>query len=245
MPIKHLALTICLSLLFLQGCSDNSSFLAKDNLPYVHTIDIQQGNVITQEMLAQLEYGMDKKKVRFIMGTPLITDTFHSNRWDYVYTFKKAREQREQRRVTLFFEDELLTRVEGDIKAAHGEIKTDSRIVESIEVPPAEAPGLFSRVKEKLSLGEDDAPNLEKKVDEAKGDTNKAVEAAQTSPGGELAEEQEESIVESDPDAGQNAEEEKGFFGKMWDKVSSDSEEEVDPNDAVLNDPNLNPEVDP
>ncbi len=260
MPIKHLTLTICLSLLFIQGCSDNSSFLAKDNLPYVHTIDIQQGNVITQEMLAQLEFGMNKKKVRFIMGTPLITDTFHSDRWDYVYTFKEGREQREQRRVTLFFEDELLARVEGDVKAARGEIKTESRIVESVNVPPAEPPGLFSRIKEKLSFGDDDSPNIEKNLDKAKKDTDKAVKATQTSIDNELTEdtlpetnvdaamatkEAAEKQAENNPEADQNAEKEKGFFGKMWDKLGGDDEAEVNPDAAIINDPELNPTVDP
>ena len=86
------------------------------------------------------------------MGTPLITDTFHNDRWDYVYTYKEGREQREQRRVTLFFKDDLLARVEGDVNPARGKIQTDSRTVESVEVPPAKPPGLFSRVKEKLDF---------------------------------------------------------------------------------------------
>ena len=55
-------------------------------LPKIHKIDIQQGNEISSEMLMMLKPGMTKSQVRFVLGTPLIQDTFHKERWDYVYT---------------------------------------------------------------------------------------------------------------------------------------------------------------
>ncbi|HHB92302.1 MAG TPA: outer membrane protein assembly factor BamE [Thioploca sp.] len=83
----------------------------------MHLIDIQQGNVITQEMLDQLELKMPAKKVQFIMGTPLIIDVFHQNRWDYIYTFQGSYKKREQRHISLFFDkDKLLQKVTGDVK---------------------------------------------------------------------------------------------------------------------------------
>ncbi|MDM8567420.1 outer membrane protein assembly factor BamE [Candidatus Halobeggiatoa sp. HSG11] len=83
----------------------------------MHMIDIQQGNVVTQEMLDRLELNMPAKKVQFIMGTPLIVDVFHQNRWDYMYTFQGSYKKREQRRISLFFDnDKLLQKIEGDIK---------------------------------------------------------------------------------------------------------------------------------
>jgi outer membrane protein assembly factor BamE len=78
-------------------------------------MDIQQGNVVTSKMIMQLRPGMTKSQVRFIMGTPLIQDTFHSNRWDYFYQMRKEGKIIEQRRVILEFDNEALARVRGDV----------------------------------------------------------------------------------------------------------------------------------
>lgn len=78
-------------------------------------MEIQQGNVVTSKMLLQLRPGMTKSQVKFIMGTPLIIDSFHSNRWDYFYQMRQSGKVTEQRRVILDFEKELLTRVRGDV----------------------------------------------------------------------------------------------------------------------------------
>ncbi len=84
----------------------------------VHKIDIQQGNVVTQEMLDQLELNMPARKVRFIMGTPLLRDVFHQQRWDYVYSFQDGRTgKRVQRNITLFFDkNKRLIKIKGDVK---------------------------------------------------------------------------------------------------------------------------------
>jgi len=93
----------CLSLL-LFGCS-------------VHKIDIRQGNFVTQEMLDQLEWNMPAKKVRFIMGTPLLLDVFHKHRWDYLYSFQAGGGKRQQRHISLFFdENQRLQKIEGQVK---------------------------------------------------------------------------------------------------------------------------------
>jgi outer membrane protein assembly factor BamE len=84
----------------------------------VFTPDIQQGNLVTQENVAQLKVGMSQDQVRFILGTPLVTDIFHANRWDYVYTNQpsRARTIKEERRLTLYFDkDGRLERVDGDV----------------------------------------------------------------------------------------------------------------------------------
>lgn len=80
-----------------------------------YKMDIQQGNVVTSEMLLKLRPGMTKSQVKFIMGTPLLVDSFHSNRWDYFYQLRKQGEIVSQRRVILDFEDNLLTQVRGDV----------------------------------------------------------------------------------------------------------------------------------
>lgn len=55
-----------------------------------YRIDIQQGNVVTAEQYAQLKLGMSREQVRFVLGTPLLTDVFHDTRWDYLYRMEKG-----------------------------------------------------------------------------------------------------------------------------------------------------------
>ena len=84
-----------------------------------HRIEIQQGNFVTQEMVAQLKPGMSKDQVKFILGTPLIADVFHADRWDYVFTRIRANSRElEKRRIAVYFEDGKLKRVEGDVIAS-------------------------------------------------------------------------------------------------------------------------------
>jgi len=85
------------------------------SLPKVYKIDIQQGNEITSEMLMTLKPGMTKPQVRFILGTPLIQDTFHSERWDYVYIMRVDEILIEQRHVILNFVDEKLKNITGEV----------------------------------------------------------------------------------------------------------------------------------
>jgi outer membrane protein assembly factor BamE len=106
-----LRLLVVVPVLFFAACSTVSEKLS----PY--KIDIPQGNVVTQEMVAKLKPGMTKSQVRFIMGTPLIADVFHASRWDYVYRYLKAGKLTEERKLALFFEKDLLQRVEGDVIA--------------------------------------------------------------------------------------------------------------------------------
>ena len=98
---------LCCTLL--AGCGANGPALK----PF--KMDIQQGNVVTSKMLLQLKPGMTKSQVRFIMGTPLIVDSFHKDRWDYFYQMRQAGKIVEQRRVILDFDKELLTKVRGDV----------------------------------------------------------------------------------------------------------------------------------
>ena len=81
-------------------------------------IDVRQGNYVSQDMVAQLKPGQTKDQVRFILGTPLIVDAFHTDRWDYVYRFQPGRGPLEQRRLIVYFEDNRLKRIEGDVVAA-------------------------------------------------------------------------------------------------------------------------------
>lgn len=88
-------------------------------LPQVtpYRMEIQQGNFVTQDMLAQLKPGMTKEQVRFVLGTPLLVDPFHAERWDYVFSRTKENSQQlEQRRITVYFDESgALLRVSGDV----------------------------------------------------------------------------------------------------------------------------------
>jgi len=86
-----------------------------------HRIDVQQGNALDQDNLARLKPGLSRSQVRFLLGTPLIVDPFRDDRWDYVYVFHKAGRLAEQKRVSLFFEGDLLVRIEGDLPVAEQE----------------------------------------------------------------------------------------------------------------------------
>ena len=79
-----------------------------------YKIDIQQGNYISQDMVSQLKPGMSKDQVRNILGTPLLTDIFHAERWDYVYWRVEPNGRHDSRKLVVFFDDGKLARVSGD-----------------------------------------------------------------------------------------------------------------------------------
>ncbi|MDH3326881.1 MAG: outer membrane protein assembly factor BamE [Gammaproteobacteria bacterium] len=79
----------------------------------VHRLDIQQGNIIKDEMVDQLKIGSSKRQVRFVMGSPLLTDPFHADRWDYVFTEQPGdkREITEYRHLSVYFEGDKLVKI--------------------------------------------------------------------------------------------------------------------------------------
>ena len=89
-----------------------------------YRMDIQQGNYISQDMVAQLRPGMSREQVRFVLGTPLVTDIFHADRWDYVYYQDRFGGRREERRIAVIFEDGKLARVIGDVVPAPSAAET-------------------------------------------------------------------------------------------------------------------------
>ena len=111
MPVTRLAFLLALSA---AACADVPRIPGLS--PY--KIDIQQGNFVSPEMVAQLKPGMSKEQVRFVLGTPLLADIFHSERWDYVYWREAPDGKREQRRLAVFFADGKLERVDSDIAPA-------------------------------------------------------------------------------------------------------------------------------
>jgi outer membrane protein assembly factor BamE len=97
------------------------------NVFSVYRMEVQQGNYVSQEMVSQLRAGMTRDQVRFVMGTPLVTDVFRPDRWDYIYMRRRANAREfEERRLTVFFENDRLARVEGDVVA--GDVPEDLQV---------------------------------------------------------------------------------------------------------------------
>ena len=92
------ALFFCLVSLALTACTG------------VYKIPIQQGNIVTQDKLDQLKTGMTKRQVEFLLGTPLIIDSFHQNRWTYLYSIHQGDKTPERYEVTVFFENERMSK---------------------------------------------------------------------------------------------------------------------------------------
>lgn len=117
----------------LSGCTQG----LWDWVPGIYRINIQQGNAITQEMVSQLQPGMSKRQVAYVMGTPLIQDAFHKNRWDYIYTLEANGEPRSIKRFALYFDKDHLAGVEGDFRPSNTPPPpTDNH--SSVVLPPRE-----------------------------------------------------------------------------------------------------------
>ena len=109
---------LCLALISavpLPGCSSLDRFDLPDvRFPGVYRQTIQQGNVVTQEMINRLKPGMTRRQVRFILGEPVLANAFREDRWDYIYTIQIGSLDRLQQGLTVYFEDDALSYFEGD-----------------------------------------------------------------------------------------------------------------------------------
>lgn len=103
--------TLAIAVLGSAGCSSDSKILG---FPGVYKINIQQGNVVTQDMVDELRPGMTRRQVQYVMGTPLVTDTFNPDRWDYIYSVLAGSGKRSQKKMTVYFNNDLLSHFEGD-----------------------------------------------------------------------------------------------------------------------------------
>ena len=105
------------------------------HFPGVYAIDIQQGNIINQEMVDQLRPNMTKRQVLYVMGTPMLVDVFHKQRWDYIYSDQPGGEDRVQKRTTLFFNGDELANIQGDFRPSSQPVVQVSK-EQTVEVPP-------------------------------------------------------------------------------------------------------------
>ncbi len=101
---------VCGAALF--GCTSGDRSQSGLFAPY--RISIPQGNYLNQQMLDQVQNGMSREQVRLAIGTPLVTDPFHPDRWDYVFRFQYPNGEAELRRVTVRFENDVVSRVDAD-----------------------------------------------------------------------------------------------------------------------------------
>jgi outer membrane protein assembly factor BamE len=120
------------------GVSEASGKIANAVKPY--KIDIIQGNVVTREQMALLRPGMPRAQVRDVLGTPLLTSVFHDDRWDYVFTLKRSGLEPQSRKVTVFFKDDLVAKIDADDLPSELEfVATLKSNVKADKLPPLEA----------------------------------------------------------------------------------------------------------
>ena len=130
---------------FLAACS-GAPVITSVLTPY--RIDVRQGNYVTQDMVAQLKPGLSREQVRFILGSPLVADMFHVDRWDYVYRFQPGHGEAQQRGLTVFFQDNKLTRVAGDVVAEDGSgTQAPKPAAQVIDIPGPAAAGVVDPEK--------------------------------------------------------------------------------------------------
>ena len=103
-----LLLSLLVSLTTVAGCS-NIGF------PGVYRINVDQGNIVDQDMVDQLKPEMTRRQVRFVLGTPIIEDTFNNDRWDYVRILRRGDDTLFRTQLTVIFENDVLANVEGDL----------------------------------------------------------------------------------------------------------------------------------
>jgi outer membrane protein assembly factor BamE len=110
------------------GCGSFNSMtqrFAVSLAPY--KVEVVQGNFVSREQVSALRPGMSRLQVRDVLGTPLVTSVFHADRWDYVFTIKRAGVQSQVRRLAVFFKGDVLDRFEGD------EMPTEAEFVATLD----------------------------------------------------------------------------------------------------------------
>ena len=158
--MRYRHLIFFLTFIFLTACSVKSPidyFEAK-----IYKLDVQQGNIITAEMLMGLKPGMTRAQVKYVLGTPLIQDSFHENRWDYIYKMIKDDRLIEERHVVVRFEDDELVDVKGDIIQSNdiligAETEKQSKVITLSEADYEEQKKDKNSILSRLKFWEDEA----------------------------------------------------------------------------------------
>lgn len=133
-----LAPVAALTLLALSACGTRlSSPETLFGVIQPYHIDVVQGNVVTQEVMAQIQPGLGRTQVREILGSPLLADPFHADRWDYVFTIHRQGVPDQQRRVTVFFKGDVVERFDADTLPSEHEFVASIDKPTQLKKPPA------------------------------------------------------------------------------------------------------------
>ncbi len=212
---------LCVASLYISGCSTLTDLGeavpdALGNTPLMYKPEVQQGNVVTQEMVDKLQPGMTRRQVSYILGTPLLVDTFHQDRWDYIYTRERGGGTDNKKRISLFFEDDVLTRVEGDYRPVPKEdpLAEGEETVFSVPDYSKKDKGFFTRSLEAMGIDTDEKESAPSAAGLGKDD--QLPEMDQDNKEAELPETAEEAQVYNTPET---EEEEKGFFTRTLEAI--------------------------
>jgi outer membrane protein assembly factor BamE len=164
---KLLISIVCGATLVLSACSSTRDVLgslgaaipnALARTPLMYRPDVQQGNVINPDTVNRLSPGMSKSQVRFLLGTPMVADVFHEDRWDYVYVLRKGNGQEERERLSVYFDNDRLVRIQGDYRPQSAYEAPPEEKERVVTVPDWEGDkgGLFNRALQTVGVGDDD-----------------------------------------------------------------------------------------
>ncbi len=131
----------CVAVLALGACSMPKLSMPSFKIPRVHKVTVQQGNVITQQMVDRLEPGMTRSQVVYVMGEPVVRNPFNQDRWDYLYTIDVPGVVQSNQRLSLFFEDDVLASFSGNYlpsDAATGQPVEEDDLIPDREPEPDE-----------------------------------------------------------------------------------------------------------
>lgn len=168
-----------------------------------YRMEIQQGNFVSQEMVSRLKLGMSKDQVRFVLGTPLITDSFHADRWDYVFRRQKSNSRElERHRLAVFFEDGKLARIDTDVMPAASADAT------TVKTPEAKSEAQTQPASGAVPVSKPAAPTAAEALKPAPG---AVTEKAAATP--------EKSATKPDPSGDSKPQERKGWWERLKDAV--------------------------
>lgn len=157
MPVTRLPLFVLLALMaapLLSGCRGN----AGPSMPALsaYRITVAQGNILDATDLSRLERGMDRERVRLLLGTPLVDDPFTSDRWDYVFNLRRGYDARLQRVITVVFRDERLHHIEGtlvpDAQAREQALAEEARTTVYVPPAPSKELGFWGKIGDAVGL---------------------------------------------------------------------------------------------
>ena len=186
-------------------------------LPEAYRQDISQGNKITPEMLLEIKPGMNKSQVRFVLGTPLIQDSFHKSRWDYIYVVRKEGKFIESRHLILSFKKDILVNLTGDlidrnknIKAMESE-KSSSKVKEWDEESLSDEQKKFSDIEDKDETLEKSNSSID---NEQRESVEKPVKKNAVEESGSVSQSVKEDLKTSIPDK-----EDSGYFELLMENI--------------------------